>query len=302
MKTLYMSSSLSGGLVMLGEMKSKLPPSERKIATYVLENPGDAVLCTANELGERSSTSGAAVIRLCKSLGLKGFQELKIRIAGDLQRPMEERYRDIHPDETPQSLLFKMANNSIQAIKETSEILSTDELTKAVKALSTARNIHFFGVGASGIIAQDAQQKFLRINKQATAFADTHMAATLAANSTKEDVLFGISYLGQTAEVVEFLRLGERSKATTISLTRYGPSPVSKTAEINLFTSASTEATFRSGATSSRLAQLHVIDVLFMCVATEQYDESIKYLDQTREAIMSHRVPVNRGGSDSEVK
>lgn len=110
-------SPTTGGLVMLSEMLSKLPPSERKIATYILENPQEAISCTTSELGERSTTSGAAVIRLCKLLGLKGFQELKLRIAGDLQKTVEEGYRDIQPMESQASVLYKVTNNSIQSLR-----------------------------------------------------------------------------------------------------------------------------------------------------------------------------------------
>lgn len=278
-------ASINGGLVMLKEMLPSLPASERKIAVYILENPEFAIGATAIKLAERSNTSSAAVIRLCKSLGLKGFQELKIRISGDLHRPMDGRYRDIEPNETQRSILEKMTNNSIQALKETSEILSLEEVKKATDAIIKARNIHFFGVGASGIIAHDAQQKFLRINKSATAFSDIHMVAMLVANATKDDVVVGISFSGETIEVAKILELANKQGATTISLTRYGASPVSAEAKIKLFTSASMEAIYRSSATSSRLAQLHVIDILFMCVVTQQHKRSIKYLDKTREAI-----------------
>jgi DNA-binding MurR/RpiR family transcriptional regulator len=290
MKIIDLTSSLVGGLAMLSEIQFKLRPSEQKIAAYILANPKKAINCTVNELGEISEASGAAVIRLCRSLGLKGFQDLKMRIAGDLQRSNEGMHRDIQPNESEASILFKMTNNSMRAIRETSEIINPEDLSRAVDAINRAKRIHFFGVGASGIVAQDAQQKFLRINKEVTAFTDFHLAAVVAANSTPEDVVMGISYLGQTKEIVEFLELAKQLGAKTISLTRFGPSAVSKSAEINLYTSASAEAVFRSGATSSRLVQLHIIDVLFMCVATRQYEQSVQHLDQTREAIQALRI------------
>ncbi|MGE8204921.1 MurR/RpiR family transcriptional regulator [Heyndrickxia sp. NPDC080065] len=275
----------TGGLAMLSEMLSKLPPSERKIASYILQNPQESITMTASELGKHSSTSSAAVIRLCKSLDLKGFQELKLRIAGDLQKTSEYGFRDIEPNESRFTIIEKMTNNSIQTIKETAELLSTDELSKAVEVLKKANNIHFFGVGASSIIAQDAQQKFLRINKNATAFSDIHMAATLVANAHENDVVFGISFSGKTFEVAKILELANKQGAKTISLTKYGASIVNEQAEIRLYTSATREPTFRSGATSSRIAQLHVIDILFMCVASQAYNETVKYLDETRDAI-----------------
>lgn len=279
-------SSLSGGLIMISEVLQKLPPSEAKLAAYIIENPSDAINCTASELGEKSSTSGSAVIRLCKSLGLKGFQELKLRVAGDLQKANEsEGYRDIRPMEQVENVIGKMTNNSIQALRETSEILLKDELTKAVETISNAGNIHFFGIGASHIIAQDAQQKFLRIHKNATAFSDFHIAAVQVANTQPGDVVVGISFSGESLEVVKILELAKMNGATTISLTSFGASSVSDRADIKLYTTSSKEALLRSAATSSRLAQLHVIDILFMCVTSQNFDKAIKYIDQTREAI-----------------
>ncbi|MFD1735446.1 MurR/RpiR family transcriptional regulator [Bacillus salitolerans] len=278
-------SVMNGGLIMLSEMLSKLPPSESKIASYILQHPQEAISLTANELGRRSNTSGAAVIRLCKSLDLKSFQDLKLRIAGDLHKTEEHGFRDIEPKESISSIIEKMTNNSIHTIRETSELLSNDELTKAVNAIQRAKTIHFFGVGASNIIAKDAQQKFLRINKYANAFSDLHLAATAIANTGSDDVVVGISFSGQTQEVAKLLELAKHKGAVTISLTKYGSSIVSNQADYRLYTSATKEPTFRSGATSSRIAQLHVIDILFMCVASQEYEETVKHLDETREAI-----------------
>lgn len=277
--------STNGGLVILTEMLPLLPPSEKKIASYIIENPQETISLTAMELGKRSSTSSAAVIRLCKSLKLKGFQDLKLRIAGDLQKSTDVEYRDIEPDESTFSIIDKMTNNSIQTIRETAELLSKDELERAVDAIRKARRIHFVGVGASSIIAQDAEQKFLRINKTAHAFADMHLAATQVANAEENDVVVGISFSGETAEVAKILQLANNNNVTTISLTKYGQSIVSDEADIKLYTSVTREAIFRSGATSSRIAQLQVIDILFMCVISLQYDQTVKYLDATRDAI-----------------
>ena len=278
-------SSANGGLVMLTEMLPTLPPSERKIATYILKNPREAISLTAMELGERSSTSGAAVIRLCKSLDLKGLQDLKLRVAGDLQKTTDHEFRDIEPNEPLLSIIDKMTTNSIKTIRETAEMLYTDELEKAIQLLRIAKTVHFIGVGASNIIAQDAQQKFLRINKTSYAFPDMHIATTLVANADTDDVVVGISFSGETLEVARVLELAKKKGVHTISLTRYGSSIVSNHADIKLYTSATREPTFRSGATSSRIGQLQVVDILFMGVASLQYDETVKRLDATKDAV-----------------
>jgi DNA-binding MurR/RpiR family transcriptional regulator len=275
----------AGGLKMIQNMLEQLPASERKIAQYILENPQSILNSTVQDIGNQANTSGAAVIRLCKSLGLNGFQDLKVRIAGDLVKPAEQGYRDIEPGESFFSIVQKTTSNSIQSIRDSEEILNYDELERAVYTLLPAQNVHFFGIGASNIIANDAQQKLLRIHKNATAFTDTHLVATLIANANEDDVVFGISHSGETAEVIKVMSLAKERGVKTISLTKYGQSTVSSIADINLFTSYSGEAPFRSAATSSRLAQLYIMDILFLSMATVQYDETIQLIDQTREAI-----------------
>ncbi|MGM8213815.1 MurR/RpiR family transcriptional regulator [Virgibacillus sp. W0430] len=279
-------SNIKGGLIRLKEMVNSLPPSEKKIANYILKNPREAILLTSMTLGEKSKTSSAAVMRLCKSLGFSGFQELKIRVAGDLQHDtVKVGYRDIEPNESYSSIIDKVTTNTIQTIKETTDMMSGTGMKKAVEALMKAKSIIFIGFGASSIAAQDAEQKFIRIDKNAVFYPDIHMAATAIATKGREDVVVGISFSGHTNEVVKLLTLAKRNKLKTISITKSSQSPVTNLADINLYTSTSKEATFRSGATSSRIAQLHIIDILFMCLASDDYTNTITYLDETREAI-----------------
>ncbi|MBD7984768.1 MurR/RpiR family transcriptional regulator [Sporosarcina sp. Sa2YVA2] len=275
----------SGGLVLLKEMKHMLPPSEQKIADYILSNPQDVVTMTVSDLGEISQTSGAAVTRLCKSLKLKGFQELKLRINGDLGRNYEITNRDIQPNESVGAIVQKVTEHAVHTLLETSELMDEQQVEQAVEAIVQAENIHFFGVGASGIPAIDAQQKFLRIHKASTVSTDLHLGATIMANVGERDVVVGISFSGETFEVRKILELANENGAKTISLTKYGQSSISKISQIQLYTSPTKEANLRSGATSSRLAQLHVMDILFMSVASMQFDTTIKYLDASREAI-----------------
>src|SRR5699024_11261462 len=112
-------------------------------------------------------------------------------------------------------------------------------------------------------------------------------AATLVANANadKGDVVIGISFSGETPEVASILQLANENNINTISLTKYGHSIVAEKADINLYNSAKQETTFRSGATSSRMTQLQVIDILFMIVASIKYDKLLKYLDVKLDVI-----------------
>ncbi|MFS0656864.1 MurR/RpiR family transcriptional regulator [Bacillus sp. 179-C3.3 HS] len=277
----------AGGLTLLHTMKSKLPKSEKMIADYIIAHPDKVIKSTIHEMSQAAGASSSAVIRLCKSLGLNGYHDLKMRIAGDLMDTNKQGYRDIEQDEPLHSIIQKAAGNSIQSIKDTAALLNEDSLEKAVQLLLSAKQIHFIGVGASGIVAADAQQKFLRINYAATAFTDMHIASTVIANAGKDDIVFGISFSGETIDIIQTLQLAKDQQVKTIALTHPGQTSVSALCDVHLSTAGSNEAPFRSAATSSRLAQLYLIDVLFLSVASRQYVQTAHYIDKTRHAIHS---------------
>ena len=275
----------SGGMMMIENIIEDLPDSEKKIANFILNNPHKAVSLTVVELGDASETSSSAVIRLCKSLGLRGYQELKMRVIGDINFHNDTSYTDIKKNDTIKSLIQSIRNNAVKSIDETMHILDEEIIATCVNLMKKADAIVFYGTGASFIAAKDAQQKFLRINKVSYAFEDTHLTATMIANLKPNDLVIGISASGETKETIKLIDLASSKNINTIAITKYGKSTLGKIAKINLCTPSSIETPFRSAATSSRMSQLYIIDVLFMCFATSSYDTTMEYLENTVDAI-----------------
>ena len=270
---------------MIKQMIDSLPPSEKKIGVYILENPYEIIDISIHELAKRSDASSAAVVRLSKSLGLKGFADLKMRILGDLNDITDNTYRDIEAEEDAGAVLSKVTANGIKAIQETSKIIDIDELNKAVKAIKNSNRILLFGIGASSLVCIDGEQKFTRINKNAYFTNDVHKMSACVANLKKNDVFIGVSYSGDTQEVLSIMELAKLKGAITIVITRYGKNALTETADIKLFVSGVEKSKIRSSATASRIAQLHIIDVLFMCYATTYFEETIEYIDDTRNFV-----------------
>ncbi|KZE48879.1 RpiR family transcriptional regulator [Brevibacillus parabrevis] len=276
---------LNGGLVSLQAILDELKPSERKVAEYIVAHPEEVVKLSVQKLAELSGVSEATIIRLARSLNMKGYQELKLRIAGDLtKQTTPTSYQEIMMEGSVESIMQAVSWNNIQSIQDTLSVLSSEEVKRAVEALSTARKIDVYGVGASAVIADDIKQKFCRINLWCEAYSDFHAQLTSAVNLTPNDVVIGISYSGQTEDIIQSLAEARQQGATVITLTKFGPSPVAELAHIRLFTS-SVEKSIRSGAMASRIAQLNVIDVLFMTMVSRKQEEVIPLLEKTRLAV-----------------
>jgi len=273
---------MTGCLVKLREVFDDLKPSEKKVARYILNYTDEVVGMPIGELAERSGVSKAAVVRLSKTLGFSGYRDFAIEIAGDMasQKPDENEYTDIQPGDKLETIIKNVCLNNKKAIDDTLQVLDQGEVKKAVEAVHKAKQINFYGVGASGIVALDASQKFMRINKFCQAYTDPHLQVTAAANLMKGDVAFAISYSGETKDILESARVAKQSGAIIIAVTKYGKSTLSETADIKLFLS-SPETTMRSGAMASRIAQLNMIDIVFSGVASMEYRQIKKHLDRT---------------------
>jgi DNA-binding MurR/RpiR family transcriptional regulator len=276
---------MNGGLVRLREILTEITPSERKVAEFILNSPEQMIGMSVAQLAQQSGGSQAAVIRLCKSMGLKGYQELMLKVAGDLQKDGGSAgYQEIRRDDTIEQIIQSVSNNNIQSIRDTIKVLDGAMVKRAVDALQRAKRIFFFGLGASNLIALDAQLKFMRINKTCLTFTDPDLQLISSVMLTKDDVAVCISYSGETSAIIECIKRAEELGATTVSITKYGNNSVSSHADIPLYIT-STENEIRSGATSSRITQLNVIDILYLGVASMEFEQSVVHLEKSRSII-----------------
>ncbi|WP_213526418.1 MurR/RpiR family transcriptional regulator [Paenibacillus sp. J31TS4] len=277
---------IRGGLISLKEALNSLKPMERKAAEFILQYPDKVVNLSVQKLAELAGVSVATIIRLSRSLQLKGYQQLKLKIAADLAQhnPEEDSYQEIKMDGSTGALVRSISHNNMQSIQDTMGVLREEDLELAIEAMSGARRITIFGVGASAVIAEDFQQKLTRINRWCDAAYAFNSQATIAANLTERDVAFGISYSGLTEDIIQSLTIAKESGAKIVTLTKFGTNPVAELADIRLFTS-SLEQSIRSGAMASRIAQLNVIDILFVGIASRNYEENIQALEKTRKAV-----------------
>lgn len=280
---------MHGGLVSIKEALHSLKPQERIVADFILEHPDEIVKLSVQKLAERTGVSEATIVRLSRSLHFKGFQDLKMRIVADLAQTAKsskeaDTYQEIQPNSSVKSLINSISHNNAQSIQDTLSVLSVAEVERAIEAFGSTRKICVFGIGASAVIAQDFVQKMTRIDRWCEAAYDFNSQATLAANLKPGDVAFGISYSGQTEDIIGSLSIAKQNGATIISLTKFGNNPVSELADVRLFTS-SLEKSIRSGAMASRITQLNVIDILYVGIAQLRFDETVELLERTRKAV-----------------
>jgi len=247
-------------------------------------------------LADKTGASEAAWVRFCKLLGYSGLKEFKrAYVMKGFAREKSENgdeeqlYTDIKGYTSVESIIDNVSLLNGRAISDTQKILDANSVKEAIDVLSKARKILFLGVGASGLVAQDAALKFVRIGKNAVAPTDFHIQLTHTYLLGEDDAVVVISYSGRTKEMIECLEVAKELGCKVISITKYGKNPIASKADIALFISTP-EIEKRSGAMGSRIAQLTVIDILFTGVANKEYENIKDFLTRTSQYTVNHKM------------
>jgi DNA-binding MurR/RpiR family transcriptional regulator len=277
----------------------RLSSSEARVAEAIIADPGIVVDLTITDLAQRCGTSLSTVARFCQTLGYSGYREFRMEVASAISREAAERDRfgladsDISPDDAAADVVAKIAFHEVLAIEQTVQGLDVEVLDRVVDAIAGARHVDLYGFGASGLTAQDLQQKLARIGISASCSVDVHLALVTAALRKPGDVAIGISHSGLTSETIHALTVAREAGATTVALTNSPDSPLTEVADAVLTTQAR-ESPYRMGAMSSRIAQLAVVDFVFVRVAQRRHEEVADPLRRTFEVTASHKVAARK--------
>lgn len=279
-------------LIKIRDMKESLTPVERLVAEYILENLEEIPHLSIKSLAQLTKTSDASVLRFCKTMGYTGYRSFIVSISaslGSMDEEQKHQYTDIQPGDDLTTIISNISRNNSKSIEDTLSVIDKNEIARAVKVLRECKRIVFFGIGASGLVGIDAEQKFSRIHKMCHTYTDGHSQLTAATLLEKHDVAIFISNSGNTMEILDTLEIAQRSGATTIAITKYNKSELADKADIVLSISTP-EVTIRSGAMGSRIAMLTVVDILFAGVASAEYKNVKKFLTKTHNILASkHR-------------
>lgn len=276
----------------INNLMNDFTPAEKKIARFLLDNTEKIYNMTAAELASNIGSSPASIIRFSQKLGYEGLNELKIALAKDMPYEgidEEKIYEKVTIHDSLSESVNKIAAESIKAIKDTAKLIDERSVMAAVKAISSARRINLYGVGSSALVAKDLHYKLVRIAMAADMHTDHHLQLVSAANISKEDVAIGFSHSGKSVETFKAIEMSKLRGATTISVTKFGKNPISDISDINIYTTE-VEKTLRMGAIASRIAQLTIVDILFIEIVKYNFPNIPEHIKQTSDILKEFKL------------
>jgi len=266
--------------------RAELRKSEAKVADFVLANADGVINMRIVDLAAHSEVSEPTVIRFCRALGFDGFQSFKLQLAQQLGLGGVYTQFAIDDNDTVADLCYKVFDTTVGSLLTVRDELDPHILEQAINTINNARRVEFYGFGASGSVAADAQHKFFRLQLSTAALTDPHIQHMSAISLGNDDVIVAISQSGQTRALLQSVKLAKEAGATVIGLTPEN-TPLSEICCIPIYVNMEEDMQAFSPV-SSRIAHLVVIDVLAMGVAQHRkplLKEHLKRLQKSQKAL-----------------
>jgi RpiR family transcriptional regulator, carbohydrate utilization regulator len=260
-----------------------LRKSDAKVAQLVLAEPHWFLDATVATTAERAGVSQPTVIRFCAAVGFSGFQEFKLRLAQTLALGRSATHSVITGTDSLGSVADKIFEYTLSSLDWARQHLDRNALKDAVKLLSGAKSIAFFGYGASGIVAEDAEQKFPLFGVPCRAQPDFHQQIMEASMMRPGDLAVVISNTGRTRQIVEVAAIARENGARIIGLVG-AEGPISALCDVTLLVETLDNTSVYTP-TTSRIAALVMIDILSTAVALGRDEKHNARLQQMKRRL-----------------
>ena len=267
----------------------QLTETEKRIADAVLHAPQAVIQMTVQELAACSGAAPSAVIRFCKSIGMKGFSDFKIALSSAMGgKENAAAMLPVHEGDDSRQVFSKVFTSGINALADTLNMIDDAQIKTIVQKLQNAARVVFFGVGTSSVIAVDAQYRFAQLGIPTAACTDILFMNVTAANLKKEDAAVCISHSGNTKATVNAQRRAQKAGAATIAITSYANSLLAQECDHKII-AFSDDQNYPVEAVSARIAHMCIVDALMMTLAACNAGELQKHMDERNEVLKEIR-------------
>ncbi len=259
-------------VIRLRGLYPSLKAALQKVANLILQQPEMAIYASVNEVAAAAQVSEATVMRFCRILGFKGFQDFKIALARELVAPRQKMQEEAGADD-PATLVRRIFKANTSALENTLEVLDLSQLQQAVQFFLTCRRLVIIGVNGSASTAQYAGLRFTPLGLDVHCFTEFYQIFTAVAILTEGDAVLVLSHSGSTRETLEAARVAKDSGARVIAITSNTLAPLARIADLVLLTSGRELIIPRAGL-ASFLCQVAIIDSLFALLQQARPEET----------------------------
>lgn len=263
-------------------MENSYTNTEKKIASYILNNASEIPNYSSFELAKKIGVSQSTIIKFISKTGFEGFTDFKILLSNETLKESKSsllKHGDISLEDSLEDVSQAIVSESLSALSKTFESINFENIKMSINRIDKANRIFIFGKGSSSLPAFDLASKLMKVGLTAIWYQDLDSIKAASLNSNKNDVFIAFTFSGTTDEIVSILESARNNNSYVISVTKNANSSVGKLSNINLEIT-SNETLFRTSAMSSRIAFFSMVDILFLGIIKEDLSNR---LDKVRD-------------------
>lgn len=268
-------------------MLGSLSQAERQVGEWLLADPVAAADATLQQWAQQAGVSEPTVVRFCKSVADESFASFKRKLTADLARAQVFLHQSVRPEDGGDTLTQKLFDSAIASLMSVRDNLPGAAVELAIDLLDRAERVEIYGLGGSGLVASDAEQKLFRLGKPVAAWSDPHVHRVSAALLDDRALVLAISTSGETRDLNNSIRAAREAGAKVIAICRSG-SELSRLADAALPVNVEEDSDLYAPI-KARLAQLAVIDVLAIGLACRDPQTHNARLQRAQAALTALR-------------
>lgn len=225
---------------------------EKIIADYVLKEGKQLENINISVLAKRIGVSDGTITRFCKKIGCSTFTDFKIRL-GALQTEQQK-----NEDSDPLTHVYDFYK---QVIERTNKMMNRKELEHIANEIQKARFIYSYGIGSTGLSANEFMLRLMRMGFQGQSITDSHSMIINSSVVSQEDLVIAFSASGETSEVVNAAAIARKNGCRVLCITSFSDSSLAQNADYS-FTVPNSVLVDREQFFNSQFPFMYVIDLL----------------------------------------
>ncbi|WP_059104541.1 MurR/RpiR family transcriptional regulator [Shouchella shacheensis] len=248
-----------------------LSATEKRIADYVTTHTQELANIHIRDLAQKSDASIATITRFCQKIGVQSFVEFKILLRDELTKNTEQ-----------DSLISEMEHIYKVIISGSRTLVSEEKVIEACQLIEAAARIEIYGIGSSGLSAQELKFRLMRMGMRVDCHVDSHTMLMNASLLGPDDVVIAISNSGHTQDIIDAAQLAKQNNAQLLLITNHEHTPLSDLADL-LLLSYSPKPFYSKGFLNAQLSIFHMLDLLSMVLLKNNEREASRM--KTLEAL-----------------
>ena len=269
-------------------LENNLSESEKVIAMYVIKNKKIIGEITSTELAKKIGVSQSSIIKFIKKIGFSGYVAFKLQLERDLGNKKSLLKNKIHSEidleDSLEEVTKKTLAETVEALNTTVEMIDYKNFEIIIEKIRESGRILIIGTGMSSIVARDLELKLMKIKIDTVHYESKQMQLMKLSTMDVNDLIIVISHRGETQEILDVVSIAKEMNICVISITSIGKNTLSSLSDYSIGV-VSKESILRSSAISSRMAQMIILDSIFLRLMQKDYKKVKEYIDRSKKIV-----------------